>query len=896
MNHDNHMSRTRSQAVAQQTVTRSEEHPGVALPVGTHLGEFEILGLIGEGGFGIVYLAYDHSLNRRVALKEYMPSGLVERNAKMAVTVKSQRNSHAFSVGLKSFVNEARMLAQFDSPALVKVHRFWEENGTAYMVMPYYDGVTLRQAVKEHRIKPNESWIRLLLSDLCDAIETIHRAQCFHRDIAPDNILLLKDGRPLLLDFGAARMVIGDLTQCLTVILKPGYAPIEQYAENGGLRQGPWTDIYALAGVVYYLITGMAPPPSVARIVHDELVPARIAGKDRYSGNFLAVIDKALAVKPEHRFQSIAELRHSLDLMETVPRSMPPTRSQRPQEDDATRRVDATVPTGNTMHAPPAGTRLRSGVYGAYGKTASASPFQWMATRMHAAGTWPKWIAAGGVLVAGLASGLYFGSRETVVAPLAVSDISTMQGSSGGSGVTEEETPKPAASVPSAARKASVQGQVRPAASMPPAAPDRPAAVPRGDEPQHAEPAASRTVPAPSRSSSEEKLWRRTVLADNAIDYDNYLREYPQGQYAAIARRKLESMQAAATPAPVTEQRARAADTKAAETKAVESKAADSKAAESKAAAGRPAESRNEENAASENAAAASTGAAQSPWAAESKMWDMATAINQEPAYESYLRKYPQGRFAALARDKLAGLKPSTPAAEPAPAESPAPAPSAKAREPAQPAAGNSEPRMPERQANLKPLSPSAPAARTDIRTEARTDADSESKPAAESPAAGRRTMKAGDQTLIGDFVSDPVTGVLSGTGRIIWTDGNRFEGTLVKGVKEGKGKFTWHNGQRYTGDWSKDAPNGKGTIEYANGIRYQGDVRDGMPHGQGTLWFRDGDVYKGSWVQGRSHGQGRYTWANGSYWEGEFRDDKRTENGKMVFADKADSSAQMRN
>jgi serine/threonine protein kinase len=896
MNHDNHMGRTRSQAVAQQTHTRSEEHPGVALPVGTHLGEFEILGLIGEGGFGIVYLAYDHSLNRRVALKEYMPSGLVERNAKMAVTVKSQRNSHAFSVGLKSFVNEARMLAQFDSPALVKVHRFWEENGTAYMVMPYYDGVTLRQAVKEHRIKPNESWIRLLLSDLCDAIETIHRAQCFHRDIAPDNILLLKDGRPLLLDFGAARMVIGDLTQCLTVILKPGYAPIEQYAENGGLRQGPWTDIYALAGVVYYLITGMAPPPSVARIVHDELVPARIAGKDRYSANFLAVIDKALAVKPEHRFQSIAELRHSLDLMETIPRSMPPTRSQRHQEDEATRRIDATVPTGNARHASQAGTRLRSDMHEPYGKTASVSPLQRVAARMHAAtGSWPKWIAAGSVLVAGLASGLYFGNSETVMSPLALSDKSSVQDSSGGSGVTEEEAPKPAAPAPTAARKASVQGQVRQAASVPSSAPDRPAAVPRGDEPQAAEPAASKTVPAPSRSSSEEKLWRRTVVADNAIDYDNYLREYPQGQYAAIARRKLDSMQAAAAPAPVPEQRPRAVDTKAAETKAVESKSI-----ESKAAASRTPDNRNEDNVASENAAAASTGATQSPWAAESKMWDMATAINQGPAYESYLRKYPQGRFAALARDKLAAVKPSTPAAEQAPAESPAPAPAAKAREPAQSAAVNNEPRMPERQANLKPLSPSAPAARTDTRTEARTESrtesDSETKSTSESPAAGRKTMKAGDQTLIGDFVSDPVTGILSGTGRIIWPDGNRFEGTLVKGVKEGKGKFTWHNGQRYTGDWSKDAPNGKGTIEYANGIRYQGDVRDGMPHGQGTLWFRDGDVYKGAWVQGRSHGQGRYTWANGSYWEGEFRDDKRTENGKMVFADKADSSTQARN
>ncbi len=889
MNHDNHTGRTRSQAVAQQTLTRSEEHPGVALPVGTHLGEFEILGLIGEGGFGIVYLAYDHSLNRRVALKEYMPSGLVERTAKMAVTVKSQRNSHAFSVGLKSFVNEARMLAQFDSPALVKVHRFWEENGTAYMAMPYYDGITLRQAVKEHRIKPNESWIRLLLSDLCDAIETIHRAQCFHRDIAPDNILLLKDGRPLLLDFGAARMVISDLTQCLTVILKPGYAPIEQYADNGGMRQGPWTDIYALAGVVYYLITGTAPPPSVARIIADELVPARVAGKDRYSSNFLAVIDKALAVRPEHRFQSIAELRHALDLGETVPRSLPHTRPKRYQEDDATRRIDETVVAGNV---PTAGTRMRSGTYG---KTAQAPALRRVAARLQAAGSWPKWVAAGTVLVAGLASGLYVGSREPAgtkpSAVLALSGSSSIQGSSGGGGATDEEAPKPEAPAPSAARKASVQGTVRPASSVPSSAPDKPAAAPRGNEPPAADPGTAKSAQAPSRSQSEEKLWRRTVSADHAIDYDNYLREYPDGQYAAIARRKLESLQAMAAPAPAVEQRSRGGDARAAETRAAETRAVEPRPSESKVVEKAPAQNADAQN------PAAPGGAAQSAWAAESKMWDMATALNQEPAYESYLRKYPQGRFAALARDRLASIRPVSPAAGPATAESSPPAASGKAREPAQPATGNAEPKPQERQANLKPLSPSAPAARTETRTDVRTEADTEPKPAAEPPGAGRRTIKAGDQTLIGDFVSDPVTGVMSGTGKIIWPDGNRFEGTLVKGVKEGKGKFTWHNGQRYTGDWSKDAPNGKGTIEYANGIRYQGDVRDGMPHGQGTLWFRDGDVYKGSWVNGRSNGQGRYTWANGSYWEGEFKDDKRTENGKMVFADKAaEGSAQVRN
>jgi serine/threonine protein kinase len=279
------------------------------LPVGTRLGEFEITDLIGEGGFGIVYLAYDHSLERNVALKEYMPSGLASRTRTMQVTVRSQGQEETFKIGLRSFINEAKLLARFDSPSLVKVFRFWEGNGTAYMAMPYYEGVTLKQALKTSKIAPTEEWIKAFLAYLFDAVEIIHAAHCYHRDIAPDNILLLKDGRPLLLDFGAARRVIGDRTQGPTAILKPGFAPIEQYADIPTLKQGAWTDVYGLASVVYYLITGMPPPPAVSRIISDDMVPAREAGKGRYQEVFLAAIDHAMAVKPEHRIQSINQFR-----------------------------------------------------------------------------------------------------------------------------------------------------------------------------------------------------------------------------------------------------------------------------------------------------------------------------------------------------------------------------------------------------------------------------------------------------------------------------------------------------------------------------------------------------------------------------------------------------------
>ena len=288
---------------------------GNGLPVGTMLGEFELTSLLGEGGFGIVYLANDHSLQRRVALKEYMPSVLAARAGASQVQVKSERHRETFEAGRKSFINEARLLAQFDHPSLVKVYRFWEANGTAYMVMPFYEGKTLKDQLKALGGPPTEAWLRTLLNPLTEALAVIHREQCYHRDIAPDNVMMLAgSNRPLLLDFGAARRVIGDMTQALTVILKPGYAPVEQYAEIPGMKQGPWTDLYALAAVVHFAIIGKTPPPSVGRLLNDTYVPLAQAAAGRYSERFLKAIDHALVVKPDDRTQSIEQLRNEMGL------------------------------------------------------------------------------------------------------------------------------------------------------------------------------------------------------------------------------------------------------------------------------------------------------------------------------------------------------------------------------------------------------------------------------------------------------------------------------------------------------------------------------------------------------------------------------------------------------
>jgi hypothetical protein len=291
---------------------------GNALPVGSRQAEFEITRVLGEGGFGIVYLARDHALERMVALKEYMPAALAVRGEGTQVRVRSERHRDTFEAGLKSFINEARLLAQFDHPSLVKVYRFWEANGTAFMVMPFIEGRTLKETLKTLPEPPTEAWLMALLAPLTEALLVLHGEHCYHRDIAPDNIILVAgSGRPLLLDFGAARRVIGDMTQALTVILKPGYAPIEQYAEVPSMKQGPWTDVYALAAVVYCAITGRTPPASVGRMVKDEHIPlAELAAATpgRYSERLVRAVDRALQVLPDQRTPSMAAFREDLGL------------------------------------------------------------------------------------------------------------------------------------------------------------------------------------------------------------------------------------------------------------------------------------------------------------------------------------------------------------------------------------------------------------------------------------------------------------------------------------------------------------------------------------------------------------------------------------------------------
>ncbi len=287
--------------------------PPSALPRGTRLGEYEIRRVLGIGGFGIVYLAFDHALEREVAIKEYMPGSLAGRSpATLEVAVLSQSNHESFALGLRSFVNEARLLARFDHPSLVKVHRYWEAHHTAYMAMPYYAGQNLQQVRRGLREPPGEAWLRSVLEPLLGALDRLHREGVFHRDVSPDNVLLEPDGRPVLLDFGAARRVIGDRSVALTAILKPAYAPIEQYGEAGAVKQGPWTDLYALGATLHFLLLGRAPPPATTRTVHDELQPLAQQALPGCSERFLRCVDWMLQPRPADRPQQVADLREAL--------------------------------------------------------------------------------------------------------------------------------------------------------------------------------------------------------------------------------------------------------------------------------------------------------------------------------------------------------------------------------------------------------------------------------------------------------------------------------------------------------------------------------------------------------------------------------------------------------
>lgn len=281
-----------------------------SLPPGTQLHEYRIERVLGHGGFGITYLARDINLDKRVAIKEFLPNDIAARNPDQTVTVRSPESREAFKWGLDSFIKEARVLGKFSHASLIPIHRYFEANNTAYFVMEFAEGVTLSSVLK-HEGKLDEARLLGILRPILDGLEEVHARQVLHRDIKPDNIILRQGTAPVLIDFGAARQNLTSMTRSIMSVLTAGYAPIEQYATGG--NQGPWTDLYAIGAVAYRAISGNKPTDAINRIRHDPLEPASRIGEGRYSKHFLAAIDWALAVEPEDRPASVAQFREALE-------------------------------------------------------------------------------------------------------------------------------------------------------------------------------------------------------------------------------------------------------------------------------------------------------------------------------------------------------------------------------------------------------------------------------------------------------------------------------------------------------------------------------------------------------------------------------------------------------
>lgn len=286
----------------------------IALPGGTELaGDYKIDRVLGAGGFGVTYLADEMALSRKVSIKEYFPSDFAARDSQGSATPRSENCTGDYSWGLERFIEEAQTLAKFNHGNIVRVYRTFRANNTAYMVLHFEEGQSLKNWLKGLNRAPRQKELDAIISPLLDALQIIHQAEFLHRDIAPDNIIIRKSGDPVLIDFGAARSDIAahSKTKTVSALVKPGYSPYEQYAETSK-QQGPWTDIYALAATLYHAVTGKRPPDSPSRMLNDEMIPAREAALGAYRAPFLDAIQRGLALSPDARPQSVAEWRSLL--------------------------------------------------------------------------------------------------------------------------------------------------------------------------------------------------------------------------------------------------------------------------------------------------------------------------------------------------------------------------------------------------------------------------------------------------------------------------------------------------------------------------------------------------------------------------------------------------------
>lgn len=283
----------------------NDSHNLRALPLGEKISDYIVEKILGQGGFGITYLASDVMLDKKVAIKEYYPREYAVREGTRVVRpTGSQEDRDTFKWGLTRFLDEARVLARFDHSNIIAVRRFFEANGTAYLVMDYCEGASLDEYIKNKKNMP-ESEAENIFFSLLSGLQQIHKTNFLHRDIKPANIYIKNDGSPVLLDFGSARQSISEHSRSVTSMATAHYASAEQYSTHG--KQGPWTDIYGLSATMYRVLSGVKPQDAPDRMLDDKLIPLAILLKGKFSKNFLQGIDKGLAIKPLDRPQSISE-------------------------------------------------------------------------------------------------------------------------------------------------------------------------------------------------------------------------------------------------------------------------------------------------------------------------------------------------------------------------------------------------------------------------------------------------------------------------------------------------------------------------------------------------------------------------------------------------------------
>jgi serine/threonine protein kinase len=281
-----------------------------SLQSGSQVREFDINGLLGAGGFGITYSAWDRRLESRVALKEYFPAALAMRVGGTTVIMRPGSQDGAYDWGMEKFLHEAHALASLQHSHIVGVNKLFQANGTAYMAINYVEGSTFKDWLRDLGRLPTQDELDRIVHPLLGALEAVHKLQLLHRDLSPKNIMIAPPLKPVLIDFGAARQLVGARSQTFAAVLTPGYAPSEQYGATGS-SQGPWTDIYALSATLYEAITGEVPPEAPGRTLDDTMVPSVDRGRGRYRHEFLAALDWGLKPMPKERPQTVADWRQA---------------------------------------------------------------------------------------------------------------------------------------------------------------------------------------------------------------------------------------------------------------------------------------------------------------------------------------------------------------------------------------------------------------------------------------------------------------------------------------------------------------------------------------------------------------------------------------------------------